>query len=251
MVKGLDIFKERFKDHTECYTVIGGTACAIVSEEADLPFRATSDIDMILICKETFHEFAEIFWAFIKEGNYTCGWKENGDVHFYRFTNPITGYPKQIELFARKPDYVFNPPPTIIPVHIGDDVQSLSAIVLNDDFYNFMIEGRIIVKEIPVLKAEYLIPFKMYAWINLLQKKNEGEFVKEGDVNKHKYDVFRLLRMVTTETKVSSSGEVRKSIEEFMEGISKLPTNEINLKQIGLPFDRDRGVELLKEIYLL
>lgn len=37
--------------------------------------------------------------------------------------------------------------------------------MLNDDFYNFMMEGRRVVGDIPVLSTEYLIPFKMYAWL--------------------------------------------------------------------------------------
>ncbi len=32
---------------------------------------------------------------------------------------------------------------SIIPIHIDDELSSLSAIMLNDDFYNFMLEGRI------------------------------------------------------------------------------------------------------------
>lgn len=96
---------------------------------------------------------------------------------------------------------------------IDDDTSSLSAILLNDDYYKFMMSGRRVVDGIGVLGAEHLIPFKMYAWINLLERKRAGEHVNEKDLKKHKYDVFRLLQM-------------------------------------GMPFDRDRGVELLKEIYL-
>lgn len=37
---------------------------------------------------------------------------------------------------------------------------------------------------IGVLGAEYLIPFKMYAWINLLERKRAGEHVNEKDLNR-------------------------------------------------------------------
>lgn len=33
------------------------------------------DIDMILIMEDNFPEFASIFWEYIKEGGYKCGWK--------------------------------------------------------------------------------------------------------------------------------------------------------------------------------
>ena len=49
MVPGIGSFREKFKNYTDYYTIIGGTACDILLSEADLPFRATKDIDMILI----------------------------------------------------------------------------------------------------------------------------------------------------------------------------------------------------------
>jgi hypothetical protein len=176
MVPGLDSFREKFKNYTDYYTIIGGTACDILLSEADLPFRATKDSD--------------------------------------------------------------------------DDTSSLSAILLNDDYYKFMMSGRRVVDGIGVLGAEHLIPFKMYAWINLFERKRAGEHVNEKDLKKHKYDVFRLLQIVTAGTKVESEGLVTESIHRYIEEISVLDELEVRLLQMGMPFDRDRGVELLKEIYL-
>lgn len=110
--------------------------------------------------------------------------------------------------------------------------------------------GRKVVDGIGVLGAEHLIPFKMYAWINLLDRKRAGEHVNEKDLKKHKYDVFRLLQIVTAGTKVKSMGIVTESIHRYIEEIGAVNESEVRLLQIGLPFDRDQGVELLKEIYL-
>ena len=170
MVPGIDSFREKFQDYTDYYTIIGGTACDILLSEADLPFRATKDIDMILIMEDNFPEFASVFWEYIKEGGYKCGWKNEQNMHFYRFTEGKFGYPTMIELFSRKPGYHLEIEEGIIPIHIDDDTSSLSAILLNDDFYKFMMSGRRVVDGIGVLGAEYLIPFKMYAWINLLDR---------------------------------------------------------------------------------
>ena len=74
MILGIDKFREKFKDYTDFYTIIGGTACDILLNEADIAFRATKDIDMILIMDDNFPEFANIFWEYIKEGGYRCGW---------------------------------------------------------------------------------------------------------------------------------------------------------------------------------
>ncbi len=160
MVEGFEHFKEKFQDYTDCYTVIGGAACDILMTEADMNFRTTKDIDIILILEEKSKTFIELFWEFIHEGGYKCGWKNNPDVHFYRFTEPKKGYPIQIELFSRKPEYHQEYTKGIIPIHIDDDISSLSAIVLNDEYYNFMLNGRRNVNGISVLDVSYLVILK-------------------------------------------------------------------------------------------
>lgn len=250
MVPGIDTFRDKFKEYTDCYTIIGGTACDILLSEADLSFRATNDIDMILIMEDNFQKFTSVFWEYIKEGKYRCGWKNNDNMHFYRFTEGKRGYPTRIELFSRKPGYHLEVEEGIIPLYIDDDISSLSAILLNDDFYNFMMSGRKVVDGIGILGAEYLIPFKMYAWINLVDRKASGEHVNEKDLKKHKYDVFRLLQIVSAGTRVESFGLVKESILKFIDDISMLDASEMQLLQMGLPFDRDQGIELLRQIYI-
>jgi hypothetical protein len=41
MVKGLDVFKAFFNDFRDQYVLIGGAACDIVFNEANLVFRAS------------------------------------------------------------------------------------------------------------------------------------------------------------------------------------------------------------------
>lgn len=249
MVLGIESFRDKFREYSDYYTIIGGTACDILLGEADIPFRATKDIDMILIMEDNFPGFAKVFWEYIKEGGYKCGWKNEDDIHFYRFTEGRMGYPTMIELFSRKPGYHLDIEEGIIPVHIDNETSSLSAILLNDDFYKFMMNGRRVVDGIGVLGAEHLIPFKMYAWNNLRDRKSAGEHVNERDLKKHKYDVFRLLQIVRADAKVDSAGIVKDSIRKFIEDISELDESEVRLLQMGLPFDRNQGVQLLKDIY--
>ncbi len=166
-------------------------------------------------------------------------------MHFYRFTEGKFGYPTMIELFSRKLGYLLEIEEGIIPIHIDDDTSSLSAILLNDDYYKFMMSGRRVVDGIGVLGAEHLIPFKMYAWINLLERKRAGEHVNEKDLKKHKYDVFRLLQIVTAGTKVESEGLVTESIHRYIEEISVLDELEARLLQMGMPFDRDKERNML------
>lgn len=247
MVVGMELFRDKLKGFEDCYTVIGGAACDILMSEADIDFRLTKDIDMILILEDKKAEFAKTFWEFIKEGEYKCGWKNSDEMHFYRFTEPKSGYPVMIELFSRKPGYHLDVEEGIIPIHIDDDTSSLSAILLNDDFYNFMLEGRKIVAGVSVLAENYIIPFKMYAWLDLKRRKEAGEHVNERDYKKHKNDVFRLLQIVNTDEKVSVSGLVRESVERFLGEIEK---EQIRVEQLGLMITKEEAMELLKSIYL-
>ena len=59
MVKGIESFRKKFMDYRDCYTVIGGAACDILMSEEDLSFRATKDIDMIILLEDRFQEFAK------------------------------------------------------------------------------------------------------------------------------------------------------------------------------------------------
>ena len=237
---------EKFKDYADCYTVIGGTACNILMTEAGTDFRATKDIDMILIMEARYKEFAHIFWEFIREGGYRFGWKNSEKAHYYRFTEPRSGYPAMIELFSRELNYINFIPDGIIPIHIDEDTSSLSAILLNDDYYKFMLTGRRVVSGISVLDTEHLIPFKMYAWLDLKDKKARGEHVNERDLKKHKYDVFRLLQIARRDNKIETNGIVRENIIRFMEEIRM---ENIPFIQLLLPFEMQEALAYLGEIY--
>jgi hypothetical protein len=242
----INSFIEKFKDYADCYTVIGGTACDILMTEAGTDFRATKDIDMILIMEARYKEFAHIFWEFIMEGGYRFGWKNSEKAHFYRFTEPRSGYPAMIELFSREPNYINFIPDGIIPIHIDEDTSSLSAILLNDDYYKFMLTGRRVVSGISVLDTEHLIPFKMYAWLDLKDKKARGEHVNERDLKKHKYDVFRLLQIARRDNKIETNGIVCENIIRFMEEIRM---ENIPFIQLLLPFEMQEALAYLGEIY--
>lgn len=134
----------------------------------------------------------------------------------------------------------------IIRIHIDEDVSSLSAILLNDDFYYFMMKGRKVVNDIGILDAEHIIPFKMFAWLDLKRRKEAGEHVNEKDLKKHKNDVFRLLQIVPVGTRVESNGLVKENILQF---IMDIRSQELRLKDMGLPFDKEEAIGLLQEIY--
>lgn len=245
MVRGFDSFRERFRGYEDCYTIIGGTACDILMNEVGLEFRATKDIDMILLIEERFVEFAAVFWEYIKDGGYKCGWKNSDLPHFYRFTEPRTaGYPVMIELFSRRPDFQIKHPEIVLtPLPVSDEVSSLSAIMLDDNYYRLMLEGRRAVDGVSVLGAEYLILFKIKAWLDLRRKKADGTHVNERDLKKHKNDVFRLFPLADPSTQIMTSPVVEADVEQFIRAVED---ETVDLERLGL-----EGVSLEEILHTL
>ena len=140
MVTGIDSFKEWFKGYEEQYAIIGGTACDILMTEGGLDFRATKDIDLVLIIEALDVNFGKNFWEYVKQAGYEHCNKSSGVPQFYRFSHPISNqYPTMIELFTRKLDAIQLPEDTVItPLPIDEDISSLSAILLDDDYYEFL-----------------------------------------------------------------------------------------------------------------
>ena len=233
MVIGVDSFKEHFRGYEDCYTIIGGTACDILMHEAALEFRATRDIDMILLIENRYEEFASVFWDYIRAGQYKCGWRNSDQPHFYRFTEPqAANYPTMIELFSRRPDFqVAHPEVHLTPLPVSDDISSLSAIMLDDHYYKLMLDGRRVADGISVLDAEYLILFKAKAWLDLTRRREAGEHVNEKDLRKHKNDVFRLYAIADPEARIEKSEPIANDMDAFLQAMSE---EQIVLRDLGI-----------------
>lgn len=65
MVTGLLKFRDYFKDYTGSYVLIGGAACDILFTENASDFRATRDLDVVLIVEALSVDFVEKLWDFI------------------------------------------------------------------------------------------------------------------------------------------------------------------------------------------
>ena len=251
MVAGFESFREHFKGYEDCYTIIGGTACDILMSEAALKFRATRDIDMILLIENRFEEFASCFWDYIKAGGYQCGWKNSELPHFYRFTEPQDiRYPAMIELFSRRPDFQIDHPEVhLTPLPVTDEISSLSAIMLDENYYNLMLSGRKTVDGISVLGAEYLVLFKAKAWLDLTQKKAAGVHVNERDLKKHKNDVFRLAAIADPEQRIPLNDVLSADLQHFIDAMSN---EQIDLRPFGLgEYTQDDILALFRRIFLL
>lgn len=163
MVHGLEKFREYFADNTNQYVFIGGTACAILLDELGSTFRATKDLDMVLIIEALDTAFGNTFWRFIEDGGYEYREKGTGLNQFYRFTNPKDiSFPKMIELFSKLPNQVeLGFDRGLTPIHIDESIISLSAILLSDDYYDLLLNGKKLVDGYSTIELEIVILFKI------------------------------------------------------------------------------------------
>lgn len=142
MINGLEGFRKKFKGFENQYVIIGGTACDLIMENEALPFRATKDIDIVLIVESLTAEFGKAFWKYIKDAEYKHLNKSTGGTQFYSFTNPKSNeYPYMIELFSKKPNFVIKDEAILTPLPIDEEISSLSAILLNESYYELLKKG--------------------------------------------------------------------------------------------------------------
>lgn len=250
MVKGLDVFKHFFENYKEQYVLIGGAACDILLENVDRAFRATRDLDLVLIIEALTPEFGKAFWAFIEEGGYQNRNRSSGELQFYRFDKPeAAGYPYMLELFSRTPANLSSNGKEYIltPLHIDDEVSSLSAILLDESYYQMLLEGRRELNGLMLLGPEYLIVFKAKAWLDLSDKKKNGAQVDMADIKKHKNDIARLTTILEAKTMPPLPEEVRKDMERF---IALYEENPLDLKALRIKdATNEEIIGHLKELY--
>ncbi|GEC80093.1 hypothetical protein [Flavobacterium aquatile] len=235
MVRGLEIFRQHFKDFTDNYIIIGGTACDIIIDNIGLTPRATKDIDIILVIEALSPEFVAHFWEFVKQGNYEVKEKSEEDRKYYRFQKPqAEEFPFQIELFSRIPDLLDLDEGThLTPIPVDTEISSLSAILMDDDYYNFTIQHSQLDNGIHLANTEALIGLKAKAFLDYKTRKENGEKIDEKQLRKHKMDIFRLLLLLTPEDNFTIAESIKSDIANFVEVVKDdLPDKQI-FKEMG------------------
>lgn len=231
MVEGLAVFRDRFRGLDDCYVLIGGTACDLWMGERALDFRATKDLDMVLVVEALRPEFFQVFWQFVKDAGYEGFGSGQTPRNFYRFKKPAQAdFPWMIELFSRR---ALDLPADVhlSPVPAGEDLSSLSAILLDDDYYRLVLNSRRIVDGISTVPASCLIPLKARAWLDLTARKTAGEAnVNDSDIKKHRNDVFRLLVTLAPADRFQVSEAVRTHLRQFA---ASFPADAAEWRAIG------------------
>lgn len=223
-MEGLEIFKEAFEAYSDNYVIIGGTACDVTMQGTVVRPRATHDIDMIVIVENMTPSFAKRFWEFVKEAGYRPEKRkqiegEPAKYELYRFVDGKTGYPEMIELLSRHPDILGEPSNLVIePLPIDGDVSSVSAIIMDDDFYHFTIKHSKLTDGVRHADSAALVCLKTRAYLNLLQDKAEGKHVNSKDIKKHRSDVLKNVVIITDES-ISAPMAIVDCVKDFVSSI--------------------------------
>lgn len=246
-IRGLEVFGAAFSAYREQFVLIGGVASWLTMDEAGQSFRATKDLDVVLVIEALNAEFVGAFWEFVRAGGYTI--RQIGDNDgkrpvFYRFQNPENeAYPAQLELFSRSPDGIDHPADaTLTPIPTDESVSSLSAILLDDPYYYFLLGGRQSNEQLTFIGADRLIPLKAHAWLDLSARKAAGEHVDSRNIKKHRQDVLVLSGQLTDDPI-----ELPESIQNDMKAfLLRLAQEEVDLKSIGLKGTLESYIERLE-----
>ncbi len=253
-MRGLEDFRKAFEAFSGSYVLIGGAACEVWLAAAGARSRATRDLDLVLIIEALDAGFVHAFWRYVDTRGYSCATIASGGRRYYRFESPSAPEaPEMIELFSR--ESAFLPPGSsrrITRLVADGDVASLSAILLNDDYYALVRDLRQDRGGLSLLPPLGLIPLKVRAYLDLGSRKAAGEPIDAADIRKHRSDVFRLLAVINPAERLELSPTIRADLVKFLEEWNSEPFDwKVFAKSLGLPAAglADRLIGTLVSIY--
>ncbi|WP_397384781.1 hypothetical protein [Prosthecobacter sp.] len=218
MVKGINIFRDHFRAFEGAMTLIGGAACDEWFGTNGMNFRATNDLDLVIMMDQVEQTFLDAMRAFIQEGGYQTSERSDGVPILYRFANPTReDFPSKLELSSRKPEgFELSDGQKSIPVFPELGRHSLSAILLDDAYFGLIQTHHDERDGLWVANASSLIPLKAHAWLNLTKAKAAGETVDSGNIKKHRADVFGLAATLPGAAGPELPDSVVQELEAFL-----------------------------------
>ena len=149
-------------------------------------------------------------------------------------------------MFSRIPDNIrFEGHGRFTPIPLDDDLSSLSAILLDDNYYPLILNGRDDLDGLSCLKVEYIIILKAKAWLDLHQRKADSR-----KVNRQKNDVIRLFPLLNPSMRIDIPEAIQDDLKEYLKAIAEDKT--INLKDLGISqFGSADILKSMEQIYCL
>lgn len=190
----------------------------LAMQEYGLDFRATKDLDIVLFLEAMDDSFLEAFWGFVEIGRYKYRHMSTNRETFYRFSDPEDQrFPAILELFSRSLHTIEVPPARYLtPISMPDTELHLSAILLDQHYYDFIHSGKAAIGGFPCICPTHLIPLKARAWIDLQGRKESGEAIDSRDIKKHRNDIFRLGQLLSVADSVELPPPIERDMNLFL-----------------------------------
>ncbi|MCC6277419.1 MAG: hypothetical protein IT289_05845 [Oligoflexia bacterium] len=195
-VRGVDHFSNFFKDFSDHYVIIGGTAASEILEDNELDFRVTKDVDMVILTNAS-GDLNKRIIEYVKLGKYKLQETVKGK-RYYRFSDPEDeAFPKMLEIFARNESGLeLEKDQHIIPI-VNDEVDRLSAILLDDEYFG-LIKAHTIKSKLgfSLIDPKINICLKARAFRELSDQKEKGEDVDARKIKKHRNDILLIAQVI-------------------------------------------------------
>ncbi len=134
------------------------------------------------------------------------------------------------------------------------DASSLSAILMDPDYYRVVMDYREVVEGLPLLLPAGLIVLKARAWLDLSARRERKEPVKMDDIKKHRNDVFRLSFLLAADSRFAVPRRVLDDLGRFLD--SHPPTADVwhEVGQALAPIARidepDEVLQLMRQAFV-
>lgn len=249
---GFDHFCKHLRGLENQYVIIGGGAASILLEDQQLEFRATKDVDLVVLIRSD--ELNKRILSYVKEGLYLTREATPNLPKYYRFTKPQKHeYPHIIEIFSRNElELELEKDQHIIPVY-NQYAEQLSAILLDDEYFDLIRENLTLsVTGIPYINSVANICLKARAYREMSERKLAGDKnFDEQDRHKHLKDIWRIAATLKNNKPVVLSTTVAQDIDIAIQELEKLPERQFKQVMEKIPgSNRVSTMTLLKEVFL-
>jgi hypothetical protein len=243
---GLSHFQDYCKDLDDNYVVVGGFATIMhLDREFEGHGKATFDIDLVLLTNNSV-EMSQRIKQYINDGEYKIQIGEKDQYKYYRFIEPQKqNFAKEIELFAsNENDLELEDLQRIIPVDPEEGLYSLSAIMLDPEYFEMIKNNVDKTNRAPCTNTQATIMLKMSAFYDLRSRDDKKW-------KKHRRDIVKLALLLTGEEQIKLTGRMKQDFDSFIKHLN----DEVDQKMIksfgdGLPIDKEQIIEVMEQVFI-
>jgi hypothetical protein len=105
--------------------------------------------------------------------------------------------------------------------------------LLNDAYYEFILTGRREIDGLPWVREDRLIPLKAIAWLDLTERKSQGEAIDSKNIRKHLVDILRLTQLLTPETRIALAPQITSDMVRFLDAAGQETSVDPKSLQLG------------------